>query len=41
MEELILLELFFTFFSCYINMLKVRCNLYQYQMDVSSIINWM
>ena len=36
-----LLEVFFIFFNCYINMLKLRCNLYLYQMDASSTRNWM
>ena len=31
-----MLELFFIFFNCYINMLKARCNLYLYQTDVFS-----
>ena len=36
-----LLELFFkVFFNCYINLLKAVCNLYLYQMDISSAVNW-
>ena len=35
------LEVFFIFFNRYINMLKVLCNLYLHQADVSSTRNWM